>query len=66
MPVNPTQYRIKKNTRKAPCEVCGVKTSANHHVSCQWAYIPRDSNKARVKRMSDKERLGLIQIILNL
>lgn len=57
------KYR-KKNTRKMPCEICGANCNVSHRVDCKWAYLPRPTNKAIVKRMSIIEKIKtIIQII---
>ncbi len=52
----------KPNSRKTPCEECGCNTGVRHRVACKWAYLPRPTIKAQVKRLTPKEKL---QIIIN-
>lgn len=60
--------RPKKNTRKAPCEVCGAKTGSQHSKKCHWAYIARPTEKARGKgfKITAREKLQTIKQIIKL
>lgn len=55
---------MKTHSRKHPCELCGVNTGSKHNKACKWAYIPRDSNKARKNKVTLRDKVkNIIQIL---
>ncbi len=52
-----TNKKRLKNSRKAPCDLCGVKTGSSHNKNCKWAFAPRLKNRKKIPKIYSYEEL---------